>query len=380
MPDPEAREPTSPLDSLRPRLPPPPSRAQVIAHRAGILIGWTIGYRRVARLDASLQVLFPWLLSLAIDVPLAVIFDGTIRRVAVGLAVGLLIGGVFSSGLHRGTIRRTAAHLLEREVELLRYADDRAFSVARQFEWAVDDLLNTRRTVRDQDATLAALHGELRDLRTIIDGRDRELATAGQKLFEVGLFNVDRERLRVQEMEEAVAASRAELGQVHAENARLRADADAAARRIASLSSTLRRVNEVSTAAERGSEEQSPAEFSWKLEFDGRENLLRMKLIDDELVATGARVLDGETVIARQSEAGSGEASIDHDRTVGWQTVAVDDAIVDRFRRSDLAGLRFEFIVEGDWLMAVPEVAKAVAAPRIWSIDGRRAARKTAVG
>ena len=58
MPDPEAREPTSPLDSLRPRLPPPPSRAQVIAHRAGILIGWTIGYRRVARLDATLSRLW----------------------------------------------------------------------------------------------------------------------------------------------------------------------------------------------------------------------------------------------------------------------------------------------------------------------------------
>ena len=104
-----------------------------------------------------------------------------------------------------------------------------------------------------------------------------------------------------------------------------------------------------------------------------------MKLVDDGLVTTGARVLDGGTVIARQSEAGSGEASIDHDRTTGWQTLAVDDAIVDRFRRWDVADLRFEFTVEGDWLLAVPEAAKAVAGPRIWSIDGRRAARKTAV-
>lgn len=370
------------LDSLRPKLPPPPGAVRRWIHRAGVVLGWTVGYRRVPHLDASLQAVFPWALSLAIALPLAAVFDGAIRQVAAGVCAGLTVGGLFAWGQQRGNGRRAAAHLLGREVELLRYAEDRATSVARQFSWAVDDLLQMRRVARDRDAKIQELSGELAEARSAIQLRDRELAHATQKVFEVGLFDVDRERSRLIQMEQTGADIRRELQRATDDNVQLTTDLAVAAGRIAALSGALRRITEVTSGAEHGAAAPGILEFLWKLEWDGRENVLRVRLADQNLIAESARILDGDTVIASQSEAASGEISIDHDRIAGWQSLVVDDAIVGRFRRSDHEGLRFEFLVFGDWLVAAPQappVLVAVSDTRIWSLDGRRAAKKSAV-
>lgn len=370
------------LDSLRPKLPPRPGAVRRWLHRVGVVLGWTVGYRRVPHLDASLQAVFPWALSLAIALPLAAVFDGMIRQVAAGVCAGLTVGGLFAWGQQRGNGRRAAAHLLGREVELLRYAEDRATSVARQFGWAVDDLIQVRRMARDRDAKIQELSGELAEARSTIELRDRELAHATQKVFEVGLFDVDRERSRLIQMEQTGADIRRELQRATDDNVRLTTDLAVAAGRIAALSGALRLITEVTSGAEHGAAARGVLEFLWKLEWDGRENVLRVRLADQNLIAESARILDGDTVIASQSEAASGEISMDHDRIAGWRSLVVDDAIVGRFRRSDHDGLRFEFLVFGDWLVAAPQAPSVVVAgsdTRIWSLDGRRAARKSAV-
>ena len=365
------------LDALRPTLPQPPGAFRRSLHRAAVLLGWAIGYRRIPRLDAWLQALFPWALTIAIGAPVAVIFDGLTRPIAAAFCAGVIMSGLFSWGLNRGTTKRAAAHLLGREVDLLQHAEDRAASVARQFGWAIDDLLSARAAVRDGDAKIVLAGEEVAVLRMVLEQRDRDIAEANQKVFEVGLFDVDRERSRVSEMQEAAAEVRAEFDRVNLENEQLRSDVILAARRIEALSASLRHITEVATGRHAASrEEPEPIPFLWKLEFDGARNMLRVKPADDDVLATSARILDGHTIVARQIEAESGEASIDHDRSAGWQCLTVDEAVADRFRRADHLGLAFELRIDEEWRAAVPTSADR---PRVVSIDGGRPIRRAAV-
>lgn len=365
------------LDALRPALPPPPGKLRRSLHRAGVLLAWAIGYRRIPHLDASLQAIFPWLLMLAIGAPVAVIFDGLTRPIAAAFCAGVVLSGLFAWGLHRGTTRRAAAQLLGREVDLLQHAEDRAASVARQFEWAVDDLLFARSAVRDRDAKVTVVKEEVAVLRMVVEQRDRDIAEATQKVFEVGLYDVDLERSRLNEMQEAAADVRAEFDRVSGENEQLRSDVVLAVRKIESLSASLRHITEVATGLHSTSEvEAGPIPFSWKLEFDGARNVLRIKAVDDDLAATSARILQAGTIVARQSEAESGDASVDHDRSAGWQCLTIDEVIADRFRNADHDGLVFELRIDDEWRVAVPAPADR---PRVVSIEGGRPVRRAAV-
>jgi hypothetical protein len=367
------------LDALRPRDPGPPGPLRRAARRVAIVLGWAVGARRVPHLDRSLQAVFPWALSLAIAIPLAWLFDGAVRLVLAGGAAGLVLAGAVSATQQRAASRRAASRLVTREADLLRLAEDRAASVARQFGWAVDDLLQARRTIRERDGRIAALQAEIAAARGAVAEREREVAAARQKVFEVGLFDVDRERARVAELTRAADELRAAVARAEEENAGLRADAAAATRRAAELAATLRRINEVTQGAATRPVDPDPLAFRWKLEFDGRVDLLRLQAVDPELAATSARLYDGDALIAQQHEAASADAVLDHDRAAGWQSLVLPEGIAERFRRAAFEGLRFELQVEGSWLVAVPETTVAPAPEkraRVWAIDARRSGRR----
>ena len=373
-----------PLDALRPAVPPAPGRLRRALHRVAVVLGWAVGCQRVPHLDRRLQLVFPWALGLAIGIPMAAVFDGPIRSVAAGACGGFILGGMLAWAVQRSTSHRATAQLLDREVELLRYADDRAGTVARQFAWAIDDLLVARCTLRERDARLDELAEELAQTRSLAERRDRELADATQKVFEVGLFDVDRMRAQMAELEQAAT----DLGEVRRradeENTRVKAELDAATRRIAGLSGALRKINEVTSGAQQRGTEPEELSFRWKLEFDGKRNALRMKLLDERLAATAARVLEAEETIAvsETTTPAAGVPSASGDQLAGWQSLIVNEAIAGRFRASSYSELRFQFLVEGQWLPAVPEVTAPAdhgKRARVWAIDARRAGRKIAV-
>jgi hypothetical protein len=248
-------------------------------------------------------VILPWLLSLAIAGTGAFTLEGIERA----MAVGAFAASAFGALLAVTQLRRVAAFMrtwiLDRESALSTFADDRAAAVARQFAWAVDELVSVRAELRRVDA-LRIQAEELAVTAAESSRQDADaLRVAEERLSEVDGHGVD---VLKEKLEEADMAFRDE------ERARRSAEkrARVAEQRVAELTRTLRLIaSTVASGADGGSAHSAatgPLSFDWTLEFDGMSRSLRLRCTTPEVRPTNARILDAtghpiaETVGARQ--------------------------------------------------------------------------------
>lgn len=101
----------------------------------------------------------PWLLTVGIAAPLALIFENAERWFAVGVTTGVLVGAAFAWRLQLQD--RAIGHAATKRVrsELTAEGDARAETVIRQFEWAVNDVAGLREKLeqaQQEQATSAA--------------------------------------------------------------------------------------------------------------------------------------------------------------------------------------------------------------------------------
>src|SRR5881296_3476768 len=99
-------------------------------------------------LDQRVRALVPWFVCLTILGVAAVALDGLERAIAVGAFSASCLGAMLAtSQVHRAVVsmRRWMG---DRESALSTFADDRAAAVARQFQWAVEELVRARAELR----------------------------------------------------------------------------------------------------------------------------------------------------------------------------------------------------------------------------------------
>src|SRR2546427_6994462 len=88
----------------------------------------------------KVEILLPWFLAMSTMLPFALVVDGAVRWLAIGLAVGLGLGAGLSWYLQRSVVRRATAAIEHISAELRADADGRVAMVIRQFQWAVNDV------------------------------------------------------------------------------------------------------------------------------------------------------------------------------------------------------------------------------------------------
>src|SRR5438445_3557896 len=103
-------------------------------------------------LGQRVRALVPWFVCLTILGAAAVALDGLERAIAVGAFSASCFGALLAtSQVHRAVVsmRRWMG---DRESALSTFADDRAAAVARQFQWAVEELVRARAELRKVEA------------------------------------------------------------------------------------------------------------------------------------------------------------------------------------------------------------------------------------
>src|SRR5882762_8440267 len=93
----------------------------------------------------------PWLASLSLFGGVAIAFDGVERALAVGAFSASCFGALLAVAQVRRAMLSMRQWMGERESALTTFADDRAAAVARQFQWAVEELVRARADLRAID-------------------------------------------------------------------------------------------------------------------------------------------------------------------------------------------------------------------------------------
>ena len=249
------------------------------------------------------RALAPWCICLATFGAGAIALDGLERAIAVGAFTGSSVGALLAMSQVRRAVRSMRQWMGDRESALSTFADDRAAAVARQFQWAVEELVRARAELRkvegqrvDADARARAAAEKARQ-----DGE--ELRAARAKLSAVDTSELDLLRAKLEQIEHAFEDE---------ENERRVAErrARAAEQRVADLTRTLRLV--AKTVSSDGAGRETPAERSaailldWTLEYDGSGHALRLRSTSADVRPSKARILDAagrpvvESAAARQ--------------------------------------------------------------------------------
>src|SRR5438046_9976737 len=115
------------------------------------------------------SVIAPWLVCLGIFGGGAVVFDGLERAIAVGAFSASWVGALLAVSLVRGAVVSMRRWMGNRESALSTFADYRAAAVARQFQWAVEELVRSRAALRKGDGMGAEAEARAR----MVDARAR---------------------------------------------------------------------------------------------------------------------------------------------------------------------------------------------------------------
>jgi len=253
-------------------------------------------------LGQRVRALVPWFVCLTILGGAAVALDGLERAIAVGAFSASCFGALLAtSQVHRAVVsmRRWMG---DRENALSTFADDRAASVARQFQWAVEELVRARAELRKVEGMRVQAEARAKAVADKAREDGEDLRAAREKLGAIDARELDVLRAKIEQIEQAF---RVEEDDRRVAERRARA----AEQRVADLTQTLR---QVATAVSSGGEglgslaSRSTLMFDWTLEYDGSAHSLRLRLTSADLRPSNARILDAtgrlvvETSNARQ--------------------------------------------------------------------------------
>jgi len=215
--------------------------------------------------------------------------DGVERAVAVGAFSASCLGALLAVSQLRRALSSMRRWMGERESALSTFADDRAAAVARQFQWAVEELVTVRAELRkveglrvEADGRAASAAAEARR-----DAEDLRIARANLGALDASELDLLREKLRRVEQ----AFQEEERDRRNTERR-----ARAAEQRVADLTRTLRLVaNTVSSGGEGLASRaipSAPLTLDWTLEYDGTAHSLRLRSASVDTRPSKARILD----------------------------------------------------------------------------------------
>ena len=300
--------------------------------------------------------LAPWLATLAASSAGAMAFDGTERALAVGAFVASSMGALVAITQVRHAMSSMRAWMGSRESDLSTFADDRAAAVARQFEWAVEELVAVRAELRRVDE----LRTEAEERAAKASERARhdadEVRVVREKLAALDVAQLDELRQKLEQVEET-------LQQEERDRRSAERRARAAEQRVAELSRTIRQVvNTVSSGSDAGVTASPPLIFDWTLEYDGMFHSLRLRSTSDARPSR-ARIVDMTGRLVAEC-AGAGQ------RRHAELVMGIPPSVAAAVESADWSAFRLEVEIDEAWregalvARAEPVVDSEIMRPR----------------
>ena len=306
----------------------------------------------------------PWLVSLAVFGVGAVGLDGLERALAVGAFSASCLGALLSVAQLRVAVSSMRGWMGERESALSTFADDRAAAVARQFQWAVEELVSVRAELRRTEGLRVDAEGRAASAAEEARRHAEDLRVARENLGALDASELDLLREKLQQVEQAFQDEERDR-----RNTERRARA--AEQRVADLTRTLRLVaNTVSSGGEALASRATPSgplTLDWTLEYDGSAHSLRVRSMSPQTRPSKARILDAtgrpvaESVSARQ-------------RRPAQVVLRIPQSVAAAVESGDWSAFRLEVEVDEVWLGAVlvdraqPVVDVEVMQPRAFRV------------
>jgi hypothetical protein len=236
-----------------------------------------------------LGAMVPWLLCLAVFGAGAVTLDGVERAMAVGAFSASCLGALLAVSQLRRAVSFMRRWMGARETTLSTFADDRAAAVARQFQWAVEELVAARAELRSAEALRVQAEEHAASALAEAGRGAEDLRSVTEKLEAMDPTEIDLLREKLERLEQAL----------HDEE-RDRRDTERRARtaeqRVADLTRTLRLVaNTVSSGGDAIAARAAPSgplSLDWTLEYDGSGHSLRLRSTRGDVRPSKARILD----------------------------------------------------------------------------------------
>jgi hypothetical protein len=260
------------------------------------------------------RAIVPWLIAMGISAVLMFATDGVERAAAAGAFVATIAGVLVALTQSRAMISSMRRWLAQHETTLDTFADDRAAAVARQFQWAVEELVNVRAELRRTDA----LRVEAEQLATrVTEAANRDLDA----------LRAARERLT-----QAASALRDEE--------RRRRSAE---QRVEELTQTLELF---ASRVEMPVTEMSALALDWTLEYDGTTHSLRLRSTRADLRPGAARILDASGRLVAESPAA---------RQVqpAQLVMVIPQSVAAAVESGDWTAFALEVVIDGAWRSAV---------------------------
>ncbi len=311
-----------------------------------------------------LGVMVPWVVSLAVFGAGAIALDGVERAVALGAFSASCLGALLAVAQLRRAVSSMRGWMGERESALGTFADDRAAAVARQFQWAVEELVSVRAELRRVEGLRVEAEERATSATTGARRDAEDLRQARESLRALDESELDLLRERLQEVEQALQDEERDR-----RNSERRARA--AEQRVADLTRTLRLVaNTVSSSGDASASRVAPSgplTLDWTLEYDGSAHSLRLRSTSPESRPNKARILDAtgrpvaEFVSPRQ-------------RRPAQLVLRIPQSVAAAVETGDWSAFRLEVEVDDVWRGAVlvdraqPVVDTDVMQPRAFRV------------
>jgi hypothetical protein len=243
----------------------------------------------VRTLGERIRAVAPWLVCLATFGAGAIAFDGLERAIAVGAFAASCFGALLAMSQVQRAVLSMRSWMGDRESALSTFADDRAAAVARQFQWAVEELVRARADLRKVEAMRVHAEGHARTILERARQDNEELRAAREKLGSLDARELDVLRTKIEQIEHAF---REEEHDRRVAERRARA----AEQSVADLTRTLRLV---ATTVSAGGDvlashaaRSAPLSLEWTLEYDGSGHSLRLRSTLADVRPSKARILD----------------------------------------------------------------------------------------
>jgi hypothetical protein len=306
----------------------------------------------------------PWLVSLAVFGTGAMALDGLERALAVGAFAASCLGALLAVAQLRRALSSMRGWMGQRESALSTFADDRAAAVARQFQWAVEELVSVRAELRKTEGLRVEAEGRAASQAEEARRHADDLRVARESLAALDASEVNLLREKLQQVEQAFQDEERDRRTTERR-------ARAAEQRVADLTRTLRLVaNTVSSSGEAVAPRATPSgplTLDWTLEYDGSAHSLRLRSTSPHTRPSKARILDAtgrpvaESTSARQ-------------RRPAQVVLRIPQSVAAAVESGDWSAFRLEVEVDDVWLGAVlvdraqPVVDTEVMQPRAFRV------------
>jgi hypothetical protein len=231
----------------------------------------------------------PWLSWLAAFGAGAIALDGLERALAVGAFSAFCVGALLALSQVRRAVSSMRSWMGDREAALSTFADDRAATVARQFQWAVEELVSARAELRKVEGMRVQAEDRAKSLAEKARQDGEDLRAVREKIVAMDPSELELLRAKIERVEQALQDEERDR-----RSAQVRARA--AEKRVADLTRTLRLVaTTVAPGGEGIASRATPDEvivLDWTLEYDGNGHTLRLRSTSPDMRPNRARIVD----------------------------------------------------------------------------------------